>query len=144
MHTLLHWPPVWCTSPAKPFAKVHFYFIYAFSTCCNPWTARLKLLLVICLDTPPRPTWGHFVHVCDQAPRPHILINSPNKGADRLGLSWGFKINFTWEWQKNYGAPPQIISEPPKKNKWPHFCVPAQNRLILYQSIALDTRISSI
>ena len=26
-------------------------------------------LLVICLNTPPRPTWGHSMHFYDQAPR---------------------------------------------------------------------------
>ena len=27
-------------------------------------------LLVICLNTPPRPTWGHSMHYFDQATRP--------------------------------------------------------------------------
>ena len=26
-------------------------------------------LLLICLNTPPRPTWGHSMHFYDQAPR---------------------------------------------------------------------------
>ena len=32
MHTLLHWLPVWCTNPAKTFAKAHIYSIYAYNT----------------------------------------------------------------------------------------------------------------
>ena len=40
-----------------------------------------------CLNTPPQPTWGHNMHFYDQTPRPPPLIKSPNKGANRLGLS---------------------------------------------------------
>jgi len=36
-------------------------------------------LLVICLNTPPRPTWGHSMHFCDQTPRPPLLLNHPTK-----------------------------------------------------------------
>jgi len=36
-------------------------------------------LLVICLSTPPRPTWGHSMQFYDQAPRTPPFINSPNK-----------------------------------------------------------------
>jgi len=48
-------------------------------------------LLVIRLNTPPRPAGGHSTRFYDQAPRPHPLIKSPNKGTNRLGLSWGFQ-----------------------------------------------------
>ena len=44
-------------------------------------------LVVICLNTPPRPAWGHSMHFYDQAP----LIISPNKGANQLGLSCAFQ-----------------------------------------------------
>ena len=50
-----------------------------------------NLLLVICLNTPPRPTRGHSMQFYDQAPRPPPYIKSPNKAAKRLGLSWGFQ-----------------------------------------------------
>jgi len=43
-------------------------------------------LLVICLNTPPRPTLGHSMHFYDQAPRPPPSIKPPNKGANRLGF----------------------------------------------------------
>jgi len=73
-------------------------------------------LLVICLNTPPRPAWGHSMHFCDQAPRPPFLIKSLNKNANRLGLSWRFHkyVYYLLEVaQKNSGAPPKI-SEPPQ------------------------------
>jgi hypothetical protein len=56
--------------------------------------------LVICLNTLPRPTWGHSMQSYDQAPRPPPLIESPNKGANQLRLSWGFQkyINISWKW----------------------------------------------
>jgi len=44
-------------------------------------------LLVVCLNTLLRPTWGLFMQSYDRAPRPPPLIKSPNKGANRLGLS---------------------------------------------------------
>jgi hypothetical protein len=44
-------------------------------------------LLLICLNTPPQPIWGHSMHFYDEAPRPAPLIMSPNKGANRLGSS---------------------------------------------------------
>jgi len=47
----------------------------------------LNHLLIICLNTPPQPTWGHSMHFYDQTPRPPPLIKSPNKGANRLGFS---------------------------------------------------------
>jgi len=72
-------------------------------------------LLVTCLNTPPRPTWGHSMHLYDQAPRPSPLIKSPNKGANRLGLSAGFQ-KFIYHLVKvaryNSGAPPKIPLTP--------------------------------
>ena len=44
-------------------------------------------LLSICLNTPPRPTWGHSMQLCDQAPRPPPLIKSPNNIANQTGSS---------------------------------------------------------
>jgi len=43
-------------------------------------------LLVICLNTPPRPTWGHSMHFVTRHPDPPS-IKAPNKGANRTGLS---------------------------------------------------------
>ena len=48
-------------------------------------------LLVICLNTPPQPTWGHFMHFYDQAPWTLSLIISPNEGDNWIGLRWGFQ-----------------------------------------------------
>ena len=39
-------------------------------------------LLVIYLNAPPRPTWGHFMPACDQARRPHFLESFSIKGSD--------------------------------------------------------------
>ena len=40
-------------------------------------------LLVICLNTPPQPTWGHSMQFYDQAPsQTPPLIKSLNKGAN--------------------------------------------------------------
>ena len=72
-------------------------------------------LLVICLNTLPRPTWGHSMHFYDQAPRPPPLIKSPNNDANRLGLSSGFQnyIYIVWKWHsKILETPPQFFRPP--------------------------------
>jgi len=46
-------------------------------------------LLVICLNTPPRPTLGAFHAILWQPPP---FIKSLQKGANQLGFSWGFQI----------------------------------------------------
>ena len=43
-----------------------------------------NLLLVICLNTPPRPTWGHSMRFYDQAPSFNHITQS-------TGLSSGFQ-----------------------------------------------------
>jgi len=87
--TLLHWPPVKCTNSAKTFAKALFTsFMQLLCNVIRELQVRGQLL-VFCLNTPWRPTWGHSMHFCDQAPRP--LIKSPNMGANQLGSSWEFQ-----------------------------------------------------
>ena len=43
-------------------------------------------MLVICLNTPPRPTWGNSMHFCDQAPRPPPFNQITQHGWQSTGL----------------------------------------------------------
>jgi len=72
-------------------------------------------LLVICLNSPPRPTWGHSMHFYDQAARTPLIFKSPNKGANRLGLSWGIQniLIFRESGPVKYWRPPPPIPRPP-------------------------------
>ena len=97
-------------------------------------------LLVICLNTPPRPTWGHAMHFCDKACRPPPFIKSPNKGANRSGLSWGVQtyINILWKW------PSKILEHHrkiPRSSLDPPLFDPLRIDPFIYQSISLDVRI---
>jgi len=86
-------------------------------------------LLVICLNTPPPPTWGRSMHFCGQAPRPPPLTKSPNKGANRLGLVEDSKNIFIicWKWPRKFLEPLPPISEPPQMTTYQ---LTPQNRLI--------------
>jgi len=68
-------------------------------------------LLVICLNTPPWPTWGQSMHSYDQAPRPPLLIKSPNKGDNRLKFQC---INYLLEVAQYNSGDPQEFTRPPK------------------------------
>ena len=56
MHTLLHWLPVWCTNPAKTFAKAHIYSIYAYNT--------YKQALEAYTHTHTLQVWNHLLENC--------------------------------------------------------------------------------
>ena len=89
------------------------------------WTASLVKLLVVWLNTTSRPTWGHSMHFCDQAPWPSPLMKSPNKGANGAQKYNQFRENGP----VNSGAPPPKVPAPPPFG-------PPQNRLIIYQSLS--------
>jgi len=89
-------------------------------------------LQVICLNTPPRPTWGHSMHVCDQAPFNQIT----QQGCQLTGLELKIqKIIFRESGPVKSWRPPQKFSDPPD---------PLRIDSFIYQPIALDVRIPSM
>ena len=73
-------------------------------------------LLVICLNAPPRPTWGHFMHFYDQAPRPPPLMKSHSKGASQKSSSWGtqnISLIFRESGPVKLWRPPPKFPDPP-------------------------------
>ena len=80
-------------------------------------------VLVICLNTPPQPTWGHSMHFYDQAPRPPL-----NQITQQVCQSTGLELRipniylyFVKVAQLNSEDPPHNSPTPPG---------PLQNRLI--------------
>ena len=76
------------------------WFVHALALTTNPaktfFTSIMQLmhnamqvwnqLLVICLNTPPQPTWGHSMHFYDQAPRPPPFNQITQRGCQSTGL----------------------------------------------------------
>ena len=55
----------------KPLPK-HFFILFMLMHNAMRKLQVWNWLLVICLKTPPRPTWGHSLHFYDQAPSPPL------------------------------------------------------------------------
>jgi hypothetical protein len=93
-------------------------------------------LLVTCLNTPPRPTWGHSMHFYDQAPFNQIT----QQGCQSTGLE--LRIPNMYYYLIRESGPVKLWRPPPK------FPDPPLDPLIIdsfiYQSIALDVRIPNI
>ena len=72
-------------------------------------------LLVICLNSSLRPTWGHSMHPCDQAPRHPPKSNH----STRVPIYWAWAKDFktiklfAGSGQEISGDPPQIVWVPP-------------------------------
>ena len=83
-------------------------------------------LLVICLYTPPRPTWGHSVPFFNQAPRPPPFNQTTQQGCQSTGLELWLQniLYFVKVAQKNSGDPLEnfqnrpIKTNPPPPPKW--------------------------
>jgi len=101
-------------------------------------------LLVICLNTPPRPTWGHAIHFWDQAPSPPPFYQVTQQGCQLNGLELNNPeiclIFFRKRPSKILVHPPKFL-DPPSTPPGPHLL---KIDSFMYQSIALDVRIPFI
>jgi hypothetical protein len=76
-----------------------------------------NLLLVICLNTSPRPTWGRSMHFYDQAPSPPPLNQITQQGCQSTGLELRipkYMYNISWKWPSIFLETPPKIPRPPQ------------------------------
>ena len=99
-------------------------------------------LLVICLNTPPRPTWGHSMISVARHPDSPLSSNHPT----RVPIDWAWAqgskniSNISWKWPSKILEPPRKFSDPPWTPPPPD---PLRIDSFIYQSIALNVKINN-
>ena len=98
-------------------------------------------LLEICLNTPPRPTWGHSMHFYDQAPRPPFN-QITQQGCQSTGLELRNSKMYLYLDEsgpvKSWSPSQELPDSPPTSPLNPLRIVSS-----IYQLIALDVRVPS-